>query len=392
MDRRYYRKSYTGFGSSYRRSYYGAGCMFCTGVSEFEESHKRHQCQEFRQLKKNTSYLPYVKATLNDNDELGFAAAGFLLWKRVDKDDAQVLMARENRERGDLLNFLGGKRLRKADTAIDVAWTKVNAESGCQLSSESLEGMKHAPLVHWSGRSSKYALYIYEVTSWRDKEVDVLAAGLRKEGVKRLEWVSCESLNSSFFTNRELHDFAQEMVQTLSDPSCNVLENLKELFETAKQASKATKCADDTSSDVLFDFDIITAIISSANRVKSFPPCRDPITWGYLADAVKLLPKNDIRKLQLKYHPDRLGRSLGREPTDLEKKLGLKAMQIFNRIMEMTKDSKSQPSRSACTGDLFNTIKELNALIKKYTGNDDADCKEKVAAAITAKLSEIKIK
>jgi hypothetical protein len=97
---------------------------------------------------------------LSDEDEQGFAAAGFLLWKRGNKNNLQVLMAREYRHESDLLNFLGGKRLRKAESAIEVALKKVYMESGRQLSRNALEGMKHAPLVHWSGISSKYALFL----------------------------------------------------------------------------------------------------------------------------------------------------------------------------------------------------------------------------------------
>ena len=47
-------------------------------------------------------------AKLSDEDEQGFAAAGFLLWKRGNKNNLQVLMAREYRHESDLLNFLGG--------------------------------------------------------------------------------------------------------------------------------------------------------------------------------------------------------------------------------------------------------------------------------------------
>ena len=204
-----------GYPGGYHRSYNETGCMFCTGVSEeSQQSHQRHQCPDFRHLKHKTSDKPYVKAKLSDEDEQGFAAAGFLLWKKGNKNNLQVLMAREYRHESDLLNFLGGKRLRKSESAIEVALKKVNMESGRQLSRDALEGMKHAPLVHWSGRSaSKYALFLYEVTSWRDCEVDVLAAGLRQEGVKRLEWVSCQELKSTSFIDLELHDFAKEMVK-----------------------------------------------------------------------------------------------------------------------------------------------------------------------------------
>jgi hypothetical protein len=366
--------------------------MFCTGVSESQQSHQRHQCPDFRHLKQKTSYKPYVKAKLSDEDEQGFAAAGFLLWKKGNKNNLKVLMAREYRHESDLLNFLGGKRLRKSESAIEVALKKVNMESGRQLSRDALEGMKHAPLVHWSGRSaSKYALFLYEVTSWRDCEVDVLAAGLRQEGVKRLEWVSCQELKSTSFMDLELHDFAKEMVQALSDPTCDVLANIEELFETAKTAGEASKVKDDTQEKTQFDFDVIAALTSSANLAKGFSTTGN-LTWGNIADAVKSLHNNDIRKLRLKYHPDRLSRQLERDPTELENKASTKATQILNRILDMVKDPSQAPSCSSSSGDVFTIIKELNELIKKYHGGDDDDCDDQIAAAITAKLSEIKLR
>ena len=380
-----------GYRDRYYRSYNETGCMFCTGVSEYEQSHQRHQCSEFRQLKQNSSLRPYVQAKLKDQDEQGFAAAGFLLWKKGKENNVQVLMAREYRDSGDFLNFLGGKRLRKAESAIEVALKKVNVESGQQLSRDALEGMKHAPLVHWSGRSSKYALFLYEVTSWRDCEVDVLAAGLKGEGVKRLEWVSCKNLKTPSFIHRQLHEFATDMVQALSDSTCDVLGNIEELFETAKAVGEASKVQDDTEEKVQFDFDIIASLMSSAKLARGFSTTGS-LTWGNIADAVQSLHNNDIRKLRLKYHPDRLGRQLAREPTDLEKEAATKATQILNRILDMIKEPSTAPLRHSSSGDVFTTIEELNILIKKYTGGDTDECDDKIAAAITAKLSEIRLR
>ena len=233
------------------------GCMFCTGVSESQQSHQRDKCPEFCALKKKTSYKPYVKAKLSDQDEQGFAAAGFLLWKK-ESEKLQVLMARECREDGDLLNFPGGKRLRKTESAIEVALKKVNMESGRKLSRDALEGMKHAPLVHWSGRSksaSKYALFLYEVTLGPDCKVDVLAARVEDEGVKKLEWVSCENLKTPSFINGQLHSFVKEMFQASSDPTCDVLASIEELSETANTAGEASDVTDDTQEKVPSDLD-----------------------------------------------------------------------------------------------------------------------------------------
>lgn len=382
----------SGYSGGYRRSYNETGCMFCTGVSESQESHQRHQCPQFRQLKQNISPRPYVKAKLNDNDERGFAAAGFLLWKRGGNDGLQVLMAREYRHGRDLLNFLGGKRLKRDENAMGVALSKVAIESGWQLSRDAMNGMKHAPLVHWSGRSSKYVLFLFEVTSWRDCEVDVLAAGLKNDGVKRLEWVSCKDLKSRFFISDHLHDFATDMVQELSNPGCDVLSNIEELFDTAKAIENLTnKEKKESQQTVVFDFNVINAIAASAKLARGFSPTGN-LTWGDIADAVKSLHNNDIRKLRLKYHPDRLGRQLERDPTALEKEASTKATQILNRVLEMVKDPKNATARSCSSGDVFTTIKELNELIRKYeSAGDPDDCGDKIAAAITKNLSEIKL-
>ena len=184
-------------------------------------SHRNYVINILQKLKRNSSPRPYVQAKLNDNDEQGFAAAGFLLWKKGRNNDVQVLMARENRNGRDRLNFLDGKRLRKMESAIEVALRKVNMESGQKLSRDALEGMKHAPLVYWSGREySKYALFFYEITSWRDRDIDSQANGLSDEEVKKLEWVSCKNLKTPSFVRDELHGYARDMVKNLSDSTC----------------------------------------------------------------------------------------------------------------------------------------------------------------------------
>ena len=192
---------------------------------------------------------PYVAAKLLKQDEEGFPAAGFLLWKR-ESDNVQVLMAREVRNGRNLLNFLDGKRLKKEDSAIDAAINQAHVKTGEQLSPEALEGMKHPPLVLWSGDGSKYALFLFEVTSSHDRQVDVLAARSGHKEVRELEWVSRKDLKKRSFFDAHLHCYATIMVKELSDPEhADVLGNIEELFETAKMAGEASKIKKDETAD-----------------------------------------------------------------------------------------------------------------------------------------------
>ena len=101
----------------------------------------------------------------------------------------------------DRLNFLGGKRLRRTEEPLQVALKKVDQETGGKLSHQVKENMKKPPLVHFSS-SSKYVLYLVEVES--DCDVDIRCAGLRRDGVKRLEWVSRTDLYSTAFVSNEV--------------------------------------------------------------------------------------------------------------------------------------------------------------------------------------------
>ncbi|XP_057300660.1 uncharacterized protein LOC130635176 [Hydractinia symbiolongicarpus] len=312
------------------------------GVSEETESHSRNKCPLFRQLKSGITRSPYVDVKLRDCDENGFAAAGFLLWKRTE-DNIEVLMAREFRDGLDNLNFLGGKRRQRQESSIDVALKKVDMESGRKLLRSTLNKMKQPPLVHWSGTASKYVLYLFEVTTWNDCEIDVMCAGIYNEGIKRLEWIKWEDLKSERFKRDELHDFTIQMVEDLSHPSCNVLGRIKELFDTAEAASK--KSSEVCEEKTVFSFDVVQALMSSAETARgNHQKVGKTLCWGDISDAVNALHRKDIMKLQRRFHPDRLKNQLQRNPTEIEGKAATKAMQVLNQILDAIKGESKAPS------------------------------------------------
>ena len=76
--------------------------------------------------------------------------------------DTELLMSREIRRHNDKLNFLGGKRYRRSEDSLTVAWRQVDRETGGQLSDESRRRMRKPLLLHYAS-SSKYVLYFSEV-------------------------------------------------------------------------------------------------------------------------------------------------------------------------------------------------------------------------------------
>ena len=226
----YSRRSQRGW-SSNRRSYMPpilGGCMFCQeDLDESRCQHTRKNCPTFKSLKRNTSSTSYIRSSLKHEEEIGFAAAGVLLWRRFLNDslpaksdcqnsetnDIEVLMAREYRAPnrdcdGDLLNFLGGKRLQRSSTALKCAVDKVNQETGYQFPPATIASMKDGcPLVSWSS-NSKYVLYIFELVDDDDRDIDIRCAGIGGTSIKRLEWTPIRKLvKSKNFARTQMHRF-----------------------------------------------------------------------------------------------------------------------------------------------------------------------------------------
>jgi hypothetical protein len=321
----------------------GGGCLFCKeneDTSTFR--HGRLQCPEFKRLKQLTSRRSYLEVQLKPSEEEGFAAAGNLLWQRGSPsggEGVELLMAREYRPvsddcGGDKLNFLGGKRRKKSSTAISVAVDKLNQETGGQLSPGTRARMlepRGCPLVCWSAES-KYVLYLFELTEENDREIDVRCAGLGIEGVKRLEWVSSRQLLDSEFVRSEMHLYAAEMLNEVI--RCNVLSRIEDIFDvairSAATACEAAKKAADKSTDF---FDVIGALRSSMVTARPDEPAmKKQPSYRDIMQAVRVLSKEDLEKLKLRFHPSRLTRALGRTPTESESAMSTKAMQLLNTL------------------------------------------------------------
>jgi hypothetical protein len=326
------------------------GCGWCVGADDAAGFAARKRCREFKRLKARLAARSYLEVQLAPSEAAGFAAAGVLLFRRGRGGGVEVLLAREYRAyKGDRLNFLGGKRRVKAATATQVAVAKLHAESGGQLAGTTLRALRSRgfPMVHWGARS-KYVLFLYELTDEGDIELDVRCAGVA--GAKRLEWVPRAQLRRAAFVRAELHAFAAEMLQDVQD--CRVLDQLEALFDCAGRAAAAAAAgvedADAAAADAedsvaaaasaathASTFDVLAALQASAAAARPDVPTPLPPSspdWRYLMRLAVQLHKTDMRKLCLRFHPDRLRSVLGRAATEKEAAMSTKAMQILNLL------------------------------------------------------------
>jgi hypothetical protein len=115
---------------------------------------------------------------------------------------------------------------------------------------------------------------------------------------------------------------------------CRVFHNLEHIFDAVIAATTVTAAEATTDCvDSVFDCDVLEALRASAVNVQpSSPPLPCRPTERELIVAVELLARPDRRKLQRRFHPDRLKRSLGRDPTVVEQALSTKAMQAVNLL------------------------------------------------------------
>jgi 8-oxo-dGTP pyrophosphatase MutT (NUDIX family) len=312
--------------------------MFCQGIDDSLAGHTRQQCPVFKALKRDTSPEPYIAATLKERDEAGYAAAGVLPWRRSDSGGIEMLLAREYRspslERGgDRLNFLGGKRLLKDTDALTCAVDKVYNETGGQLS-YMRDG---CPLVCWSNQS-KYVLFVFELVGGDDREVDVRCAGLGKDGVKRLEWATRSELLNQRWVGQHMHQFAAEILQQLI--TCNVMNHLEALFDVAVAVPSSSSSDTATREGLTVEesdlhFDLVGAMRSILAVARpDLPTLPTPPSYLKLRSAVSNIPKIDMRKLKLRFHPDRLVRVLQRDPSDEEIAMSTVAMQTLNGLVD----------------------------------------------------------
>jgi hypothetical protein len=363
--------NYGGHKHGFRRaggnSWHCFGCAWCTGAGTTADE-VRKACKKFKGLKAGASRKSYLDQSLKPADELGYAAAGVMLFKRS-AGNVEVLLAREYRDkgekRGDKLNWLGGKRPSLASAnAAGVAIDKLDQETGgCLLRSTLITMQQNGfPLVLWSAES-KYALHIFEVFEDRDLHLDVICAGT--PGAKRLEWVPRELLCVGTFKKTELHGFTRMMLEDII--RCNVLDSLEALFDVGKGTPTPTIFEHDVGGVPLqVTFDVLSSLRESSRsaRPNAVPMPMNP-TFFHIASAVRNLAKADKRKLQRRFHPDHLVRLLGRQPTEPEVLLSTRAMQVINEAF--APESTSESAMKA-VGDLQ---KELFPPAAAAAGGDD---------------------
>lgn len=273
-------------------------CLFCNDLNDDREEHSRTQCPRFKSLKSQASRYPYIDTQLKVSDDAGYAAAGVLPFRRTggavgqgqhNEGVLEFLMAREYRDKsrdcgGDMLNFLGGKRLREKTKAIDCAITKVSQETGGQLSQGTMAHMKDGcPLVCWSS-ASKYVLFLYEFVGEDDCDVDVRCAGV--QGTKRLEWVSREELLNPSWVRKQVHNFASEILDQLT--SCRIMRQLEDLFDVAA-ALPSTVSGSSDQDRPSSPADLMKADLCQINKTRSHLDKNDDHDPGKNSDAVKEL-------------------------------------------------------------------------------------------------------
>jgi hypothetical protein len=353
--------------------------MFCQeDLDESRCQHTRKNCPTFKSLKRNTSSTSYIRSSLKHEEEIGFAAAGVLLWRRFLNDslpaksdcqnsetnDIEVLMAREcrapNRDcDGDLLNFLGGKRLHRSSTALKCAVDKVNQETGYQFPPATIASMKDGcPLVSWSS-NSKYVLYIFELVDDDDRDIDIRCAGIGGTSIKRLEWTPIRKLvKSKNFARTQMHRFAGEMLEDLI--TSNILTHLEDLFNIAYKPNvvvqKKPKEEILPMSEFLSLYDVRSALqtmLAAVTQERQSVMPKIPSFFD-LHRAVQIIPKRDMHKLLLRLHPDRLSQVLRRQPNEIETKIATMATQALNGLKETSNEA-----------DVMTNLKKLDEFRKK---------------------------
>uniref|UniRef100_A0A7S1FKV0 Uncharacterized protein n=1 Tax=Noctiluca scintillans TaxID=2966 RepID=A0A7S1FKV0_NOCSC len=339
------------------------GCGFCQGFDAEQGSHARGDCSKFKTVKRNTTRNNYLEVSLQPSEETGFAAAGVMLFKRI-AGDVEFLMAREFRNCHDKLNFLGGKRNLLQAHPLSVAVDKLDSETGRALHRTTLHQVRTpggCPLVLWSPES-KYVLYLFELSADSpDAEIDVQAAGTF--GAKRLEWVRRADLQNERFLRVELHDFSVMMLRDIA--ACGVLAQLEELFDAASiklggisPVVTPVEGLTEPLPESAQHFDVVAALGIAAGAARPGAPGLPPKpSWSQLIAVKGQLHSQDIKKLRLRFHPDRLPRFLDRDPSPAEQEMSTKAMQILNLLFGDT------PERDAESGKT--TIAELATLINR---------------------------
>ena len=252
---------------------------------------------------------------------------------------ARELKACDRRAAQDRLNFLGGKRLMASQGALDVAVQRSMKETGKLLHDDFVKLREQAlPLVYWDA-NNKYVYFFIELTCEDDLDIDWRCAGV--DGAHRLEWVGITQLLDETWVRSEIHAYAGKSVLGLRDEG--VLHHLMEIFDAAAPPERELEPKESPGmggdAGVKADFDVVSAILKAASKLRDdimLPPTR-------VREALRILPKTDLRKLQLRFHPDKLTRQLGaRAATEEEMSLSTAAFQLFASITDDVHTLKDQ--------------------------------------------------
>lgn len=174
----------------------------------------------------------------------------------------------------------------------------------------------------------------------------------------------------------EIHDYAASSVFGLRQ--AGVLQRLMDLFDAAAAVSETGR-GDDRIPAMAgmskFDFDIVSAILTAAKAMDG--GTRDP---SCVDQALHALPKTDVRKLKLRFHPDKLLVQLSRTATEEEAALSTAAFQLFNHIVDKAPRLQEQ-------------VKELGAKITTYRASTQTEDTNRgdATAEVALLLKEIRL-
>ena len=131
----------------------------------------------------------------------------------------------------------------------------------------------------------------------------------------------------------------------------------------------------------LFDFDVVNAILVAARQ-------KSGLEAANVVEALRSLPKQDVRKLKLRFHPDKLASQLRpRLATEEEMLLSTAAFQLFNNL-----DTNTDTAAEAVTKNRSD-VKAFKTKITMYLAVDSisATVDELAVESVETLLRDIKL-
>lgn len=179
--------------------------------------------------------------------------------------------------------------------------------------------------------------------------------------------------------------------------SCQVMLHIEELFDLASRGPEEKQEEEAGDEEVLGmsakeasdHFNLVEAIRLSLHNIQENHPRSLPLTrhpsYFQLQQAVQAIPPRDFRKLGLRFHPDRLRRALGREPSSLEADLSTSVMQILNSLSDTNNGSSEQ--------DVIKGLKKVEQQRQRLnSGSADQEASEKDMTEMEEMLQRLSLK